>query len=356
MRDKITEYLKDITISSRTELFDTLNFIAPILGEWSLAEPLSGRKLMHFAYVRTRAKGYVDFEIPKKSGGVRKISAPVKPLKGIQSAINILLQSIFEPSPNATGFVIGKSVKDNAIMHVGQTCIYNIDLQNFFPCITKTMVRRALIRELGDKIQSREAINIICRLCTVPDAAGIEVLPQGAPTSPVLSNIVLKVLDEEMARLAERMGARYSRYADDMTFSHHKPIRRITPYWQTKIEKVVSDHGLRINDKKTKTYVPGVRREVTGIVISDKVNVSRTYVKQLRVLLHLWDKYGYAKAQNIFTNDFDMSANKRLANVIDGKINYLEMIKGKEDSTYRTLKRKFTHLQWKEKQNSTPNT
>ena len=300
MRDQIAEYLKDVTISNRKELFDVLNFIAPLIDGWSLAEPKSGRQIMRFASANARKSAYVDFTIPKKSGGQRKISAPVKPLKAIQT--NIVLQSIFVPDEHATGFVLEKSVKDNAMIHVGQTCIFNTDLENFFPSITKLMVRRALHRELGDRLRSNEVINIICRICTVPDSSGVEVLPQGAPTSPVLSNIVL--------------------------------------------------YGLKVNEKKTRTFVPGTRREVTGVVVSDKINVSRSYIKQLRVLLHLWEKYGYAQAQIIFTRDFYKGIEKSLVNVIDGKINYLEMIKGKEDSTYRKFKSRFKRLQWEEKQST----
>lgn len=214
------------------------------------------------------------------------------------------------------------------------------------------MVRRALHRELGDRLQSNEVINIICKICTVPDSSGIEVLPQGAPTSPVLSNIVLKSLDKDMSKLAERMECKYSRYADDITFSHSKSIRRMSPFWQSRIYNIIAKYGLKVNEKKTRTFVPGTRREVTGVVVSDKINVSRSYIKQLRVLLHLWEKYGYAQAQIIFTRDFYKGIEKSLVNVIDGKINYLEMIKGKEDSTYRKFKSRFKRLQWEEKQST----
>lgn len=329
-----------------------LNFIAPLIDGWSLAEPKSGRQIMRFASANARKSAYVDFTIPKESGGQRKISAPVKPLKAIQTALNIVLQSIFVPDEHATGFVLEKSVKDNAMIHVGQTCIFNTDLENFFPSITKLMVRRALHRELGDRLQSNEVINIICKICTVPDSSGIEVLPQGAPASPVLSNIVLKSLDKDMSKLAERMECKYSRYADDITFSHSKSIRRMSPFWQSRIYNIIAKYGLKVNEKKTRTFVPGTRREVTGVVVSDKINVPRSYIKQLRVLLHLWEKYGYAQAQIIFTRDFYKGIEKSLVNVIDGKINYLEMIKGKEDSTYRKFKSRFKRLQWEEKQST----
>ncbi len=350
MRELIDESLKYIKIETPQDFLDVINNIASILGYWGFANPISGRRLIQFTPAKVRTKSYIDFDIPKKSGGMRKISAPVKPLKALQSSINLFLQSIFTPSTAATGFVVGKSVKDNAELHIGQTCIYNTDLENFFPSITKLMIRKALHKELGDIITSSEVINIICKICTVPNEEGIEVLPQGAPTSPILSNIVLKGMDEEMIRLAQRMKCRYSRYADDMTFSHRKQQRRMSKFWEERILKVIDKYGLKVNDKKTKTYAPGARMEVTGVTVSDKINVSRQYIKQLRTLLHLWTKYGYSNAQQIFVRDFCHGINKNLLNVIDGKINYLEMIKGKDNSTYRRYKRRFKTLMWKEKQ------
>ena len=126
----------------------------------------------------------------------------------------------------------------------------------------------------------------------------------------------------------------------------------MSPFWQSKIYNIIARYGLKVNENKTKTFVPGTRQEVTGIVVSTKINVPRSYIKQLRVLIHLWEKYGFAQAQIIFTRDFCKGMEKNLANVIDGKINYLEMIKGKEHYTYRKFKKRFKHLQWKEKQYS----
>lgn len=100
MIDQIAECFKDRIIENRQDLFDALNFISPLIDGWSLCEPLSGRKILRYVTKKARKEGYVDFAVPKKSGGMRKISAPVKPLKAIQSAINILLQSIFSSSVN----------------------------------------------------------------------------------------------------------------------------------------------------------------------------------------------------------------------------------------------------------------
>lgn len=153
-----------------------------------------------------------------------------------------------------------------------------------------------------------------------------------------------------MLRLAKRMDCRYSRYADDITFSHTRQCRKMSEFWEERILKIIEKHGLKANRNKTKTYAPGTRMEVTGVTVGDKLNVSRQYIKQLRTLLHLWDKYGYVQAQQIFVNDFCHGITKNLSNVIDGKINYLEMIKGKDDPTYQKYKQRLKTLEWKERQ------
>ncbi len=196
------------------------------------------------------------------------------------------------------------------------------------------MVRTALREELSGRITSSEVVNMICNLCTVPNEAGVEVLPQGAPTSPVLSNIVLKRLDRRLSAFAAAHGYNYTRYADDITFSHDRPIRRFSPFFRDKVCSMIEACGLRINDRKTSICAKGERLEVTGLTVGEKVNVPRRYVKQLRTLLHLWERHGYDRAQQIFRNDFCQGAEKELRMVIYGKINYLSMIKGKDDPTY----------------------
>lgn len=212
------------------------------------------------------------------------------------------------------------------------------------------MVRKALRRELGDVLKSKEAINYICSLCTVPNEEGIEVLPQGSPSSPVLSNIVLKAMDKKLAHYAELWGCRYSRYADDITFSHNSTVRKFSQFKQLRIRSIIEEFGLKINEKKTKVLIQGERLEVTGVTIcSNKVNVTRKYVKQLRTLMYLWDKYGYELAQDIYTRDFCGGIEKSLTSVINGKINYLCMIKGKQDTTYRRFKSSYETAEKKRK-------
>ncbi|MDE5814334.1 MAG: reverse transcriptase family protein [Muribaculaceae bacterium] len=352
MDEDFSAYFKDTSFATVEELTDALNHIAPYTGAWGILEPVSPDTLRHFRPAWIRASAYTDFLIPKKAGGFRKISAPGNPLKEILSTLNVLLQAVFTPSEHAFGFVRNLNVRDNAAVHTGQTCVFNLDLEDFFPSITKSMLGEALRNELSDRFTSDEVIHIICSLCTVPVKKPTdgprdsltEALPQGAPTSPVLSNIVLKRLDGELGALAAKAGFRYSRYADDITFSHSNPVRRIEPHWRERIESIITTYGLTINEKKTRTLTPGKRMEVTGLTVNIKPNVARRYAKQIRTLLHLWEKYGYMEAQAIFARDFEPGTEKQLKRVIYGKINYLEMVKGNGDPTYLRLRSRYRKL------------
>lgn len=180
--DIINNILKDYQIDSLQSFLYALNACGCYSDSWAISG-ISGNSVRRFLSKSSRVKAYKTFQVPKKSGGFRTISAPIEELKNIQRAINAMLLSIFEPSPHAMGFCRGRGVDTNANAHIGQTCIFNTDLENFFPSITKKMVRKALHRELGERLQCREAINYICSLCTVPNEEGIEVLPQGSPAS-----------------------------------------------------------------------------------------------------------------------------------------------------------------------------
>lgn len=330
-------------INGLPDFFEILHTCGYLLDCWAMTERPE-RTVRRFLPARVRAASYVEFSIPKKTGGTRLICAPVQPLKEIQRALSAMLQELFQPSEAAMGFVAGRNVVANARCHLYQSCVLNLDLENFFPSITKTGVRRALERELADRIPSSEVRNLICNLCTIPDRSGTEVLPQGAPTSPVLSNIVLKGLDRRLAVFAGAHGYNYTRYADDITFSHDRPIRRFSPFFMERVRSIIEEYGLKINDRKTKVSVKGERLEVTGLTVGEKVNVPRNYIKQLRTLLHLWKHYGYEQAQRIYSHDFCHGTGKNLKTVIYGKINYLAMVKGREDPTVVGYRNRFRWL------------
>lgn len=318
---------------------------------------------------------YVPFIIKKKSGQDRTIHAPVKGLKEFQKALNIILQCLHEPHTAATGFVIGKSIVDNAKKHIGQTYVYNIDLKDFFPSVDRSRVwGRLLVApfNLGTTVERKNIANFIATLCCTPMEVErfkegnwikitTSVLPQGAPTSPTLTNIICEKLDKRLNGVAKRFGLIYSRYADDITFSSKHNAYEVSPTkvekifvsgstFDCEVRKIITEQNFHIKETKVRLQKRGYRQEVTGLVVNDKINVTRRYVKQLRQWLYLWERYGYDKAYAIFLNIYladkghVKSEQPNMAMVIEGKLLYLKMVKGADDGTYLKLKKRFDLL------------
>ena len=180
------------------------------------------------------------------------------------------------------------------------------------------------------------------------------VLPQGAPTSPIITNIVCRRLDHILTGVAKRFGMKYSRYADDITFSSMHDIYSEHGDFRKELDRVIKDQGFVLNDQKTRLQKQGYRQEVTGLVVNQKVNVNKRYIMDLRKWLYLWETYGIDRANTYHKTSYHKQ-NSRLGaqipdlrNVIDGKLNYLSMIKGKKDSTYLKLRSRFVKLMRKE--------
>ena len=318
---------------------------------------------------------YVPFIIKKKSGQDRTIHAPIKGLKEFQKALNIILQCLHEPHTAATGFVIGKSIVDNAKKHIGQTYVYNIDLKDFFPSVDRSRVwGRLLVApfNLGTTVERKNIANFIATLCCTPmDVERLKegkwitvttsVLPQGAPTSPTLTNIICEKLDKRLVGVAKRFGLNYSRYADDITFSSKHNTYVVSPTrvekifasgttFDCEVRKIIIEQNFHIKESKVRLQKRGYRQEVTGLVVTDKINVTRRYVKQLRQWLYLWERYGYDKSYAIFLNIYladkghVKSEQPNMAMVIEGKLLYLKMVKGADDGTYLKLKKRFDLL------------
>jgi hypothetical protein len=177
------------------------------------------------------------------------------------------------------------------------------------------------------------------------------VLPQGAPTSPILSNIVCQKLDNRLSGLAKRFGLLYSRYADDITFSSLHNVYQVDSEFQKEMYRIIQDQGFRVNEKKTRLQKDGYKKEVTGLLVHDQVNVQKRYTKELRMWLNLWERYGYEKANKIFLNEAEPIAMTKqkikkaeLRNTLEGKLNYLSMVKGPQNTTYLKLINRFRLL------------
>lgn len=336
-------------------------------------KPFELKSLTYYANPDLCKKRYTKFSVKKKSGGERIINAPVAGLKSILRSLNFILQCVYEPHNAATGFVLNKSIVDNAKVHVGNHHVYNLDLKDFFHSFDRNRVKMGFIYEPFNLNGEREPLAfLIASLCTHPFEVNGEiknVLPQGSPTSPTITNILCKKLDRRLTGLANRFGVKYTRYADDITFSSLHNIYNDENF-KSELERIISEDNLlknngkqfeigpqlKINSNKTRLQKSAYRQEVTGLIVNKKVNVKRRYIKQIRMWIYYWEKYGYEKAQQIFVKDYiaDKGHVKKgkpnLVNVLDGKLEFLKMVKGVEDSTYITLKNRFDKLtQAKEK-------
>ncbi|UCS94971.1 reverse transcriptase family protein [Echinicola marina] len=317
-------------------------------------KPFQLKALTYYSNPKVCRKRYKTFNIKKKSGADRTINAPVKGLKAILRSFNFVLQCLYKPHENAIGFVLDKSIVDNAQKHVGHHYVLNLDLKDFFHSFDKKWVKYGLMSPPFNLHGDKEPLAfLLASLVTHPFEVEGEVknvLPQGSPTSPTLTNILCQKLDRRLNGLANRFGATFTRYADDITFSSPHTIYNDEAF-NNELKRIIEeDQKLAINPKKTRLQKADYRQEATGLIVNDKVNVRRRYVKQIRMWLYYWEKYGYEKAEQIFKRDYIAdkghvkNINAHLVNVLDGKLEFLKMVKGIEDGTYKGLKERFDKL------------
>jgi hypothetical protein len=182
------------------------------------------------------------------------------------------------------------------------------------------------------------------------------VLPQGAPTSPIITNIVCQRLDYLLSGVAKRFGLKYSRYADDITFSSMHNVYQAESEFIKELYRIIAEQKFHIKESKTRLQKIGYRQEVTGLLVNNKVNVQKRYVKQLRMWLYYWERYGYERAYDFFLQKYlsEKGHVKKekpdMANVIKGKLNYLKMVKGEGSEMCLALQKRFEKLTESKKQ------
>lgn len=294
-------------------------------------------------------KRYRSFEVPKKKKGeYREISSPVRQLKNIQYFIKMILEALYKPNDCVMGFVKHRSVVDNARIHLCKIYVQNLDIKDFFPSITQDMILKCLIH--SPYHINYDVAFMIARLCCIRREDESKVLPQGSPTSPILANMVCDGLDNAIMSLAKHFNLDYTRYADDMTFSAQYNSFKDDGRFMERLNSLIEKSGFKINSDKKRIQKQGSRQEVTGIILSNKTNVRRKYIKEIRVMLHNWETIGYEKANKLFADCYQNKRRKRysdvpsLKNVLDGKLEYLKMVKGLGDMTYLRLKDRFDRL------------
>lgn len=242
---------------------------------------------------------YHRFGIPKKSGGIRSISAPKPRLANAQRWV---LQNVLERldvAPPAHGFVRHRSILTNATPHVGRAVVMNLDLRDFFPSVTFRRVK-GLFRKVG---YNEHVATILALLCTEPPRARVEVdgrvvylalgdrvLPQGACTSPAITNALCRRLDARLSALAARHDFTYTRYADDLTFSGEDCAR--VGRLRRSVVSALTSEGFTENAAKTRIMHRGSRQEVTGLTVNERPTMPRDEYRQLRAMLHNAAKLG----------------------------------------------------------------
>lgn len=341
------------------------------------AYPFTMKQINYYCNPNKNKRRYSQFEIPKKSGGIRQITAPVRTLKSLLSYINVILQAMYEPLPCVMGFVSGRCITDNAKAHVGKYYVFNIDLKDFFPSIAQARVWAKLqlppfnFKDLEGKGRKRRILaDVIAGMCCMKidsqtDANlftelknrrgnigkdALYVLPQGAPTSPILTNIICERLDWKLSKLAKHYGLTYSRYADDITFSSMHNVYQKDSEFIKRLHEVMEGQNFVMNPKKTRLLRVNQHQEVTGLTVNVKSNVARKYVQDIRHLLHTWATRGYQAAYAEFYPRYKAEkghvkkGEPVLENVLSGKLEYLKMVKGADNSTYQRLNSQLESL------------
>ncbi|MFA6249892.1 MAG: retron St85 family RNA-directed DNA polymerase [Candidatus Shapirobacteria bacterium] len=244
------------------ELAKQLGLATESLKEWELGKP--------------ERYGYTTFEIPKRNKrGYRQIEAPDSELKKLQRGVHQKFLRYLQPHPACLGFRYRKSIVDNAKNHTGKAVVINLDLKDFFPSINQTKIKK-YFRKIG---WGKTVARILTNICTSNAR-----LPQGAPTSPALSNLVNYKMDQRMTRLALKYEGSYSRYADDLTFSF-KVFGRKQRVVLKKIAAIIKDEGFEIQKKKkVRIQRQHQKQTVTGLVVNKKVNLDRKLRRIIRAM------------------------------------------------------------------------
>ena len=231
---------------------------------------------------------YQEFWMRKRSGGYRMISAPDKDLQAIQSTIySRILSSVTIVHPAAVGFRCGRSVVDNAAPHLGKRYVFKMDIHDFFGSIRSPRVRQTF-KKIGYPENVSKVLGALCCLHRH--------LPQGAPTSPALSNIVGYEMDRKLAALAAEYGVTYTRYADDLTFSGDVfPKEQIIP----QVKRIIRDEKFEPNHKKTHFMNQSSRKIITGVSVASgvKLTIPKSKKREIRKNVYFILTKGLAEHQ-----------------------------------------------------------
>ncbi|MBR2405653.1 MAG: trypsin-like peptidase domain-containing protein [Clostridia bacterium] len=319
------------------------------------------RSLRYFLFKRRPERLYTTFTITKRNGKPREISVPCREWKEIQRKLADVLSCVYAPKICAYGFIPGKSIVDNARQHTKRHLVLNIDLKDFFTQIHFGRVRGLLTSPpygIGE-----EAATTIAQIACVNG-----VLPQGAPCSPVLTNMICVPLDNSMMKFAKATDCVYTRYADDISLSTFK--RSFDPevvYLDgeklcigSKLQHIFDKHSFQINPEKVAVRRNTERQEVTGLTVNVFPNLRRSYIRNLRAILDhcqrdgvhqtakTYIEKGFCKNPSILAtykcDEARGSVEDWFISVLKGKIEYIRNVKGAESLTYLSFAQKLNEI------------
>lgn len=314
--------------------------------------------LLSYLYRGDFSRHYTLVEIPKKNGKKRSLLVPITPLKIIQSKLNQVLNCVYVPRACVHGFVQGRSIVTNAEAHLAEKprrYVFNVDLADFFPSINFGRVRGMFLAPPYNL--SAVVATTLAQICCANNQ-----LPQGAPTSPIIANMICARLDSELIRLAKQHRCFYTRYADDLTFSTSlrsfpTPIGRVESRANGsqvvcggQLAEIIDDNGFAVNHDKVRLFSADRRQEITGLTVNKLPNVPQKYLNQIRAMLHAWEKFGYEQAEQEHFKRWHAASSSpfvqstSFAAVLQGKIEYVGMVRGRQNTTYRRFARKLAEL------------
>ena len=273
--------------------------------------------------INSPEKFYREFTIKKRNGGERIITAPYPSLMSVQQWIykNILLRTT-NFQPQAKGFVPGLSILDNAIPHLKRSQVLKMDITDFFPSIGINRIIR-IFKKLG---YHHKLAYALAALCCYHNR-----LPQGAPTSPILSNIVMRHLDRRLDGLSKRFNLTYTRYADDLTFSGEYIPLKFIEY----VQLIIENGGFIVNLGKTKLLQKNAKKIITGVSITSGIpTIPKKLKRRLRQEAFYIHKYGYNQHIKHCKHNIDPAYKLRLL----GKFSYWNSIERNNENVKTLVK------------------
>jgi hypothetical protein len=294
--------------------------------------------LKHLNNRRPKLQHYHYRVFVKRSGGVRLIETPKATLKALQRRVLSGILDHVPVHPDVHGFVRGRSIVTYAQPHVRQDVLLRLDLENFFPAFPAARIQ-ALFRTLGYPETVADRLGGLCSNSAPADACGALYarphLPQGAPTSPSLANLMAYRLDCRLSALARTAGGRYTRYADDLAFSGGAQFRRGVDRFASHAAAIALEEGFGVNHHKTRIMRPSTRQQLAGIVVNHHVSISRRELELLEAILTNSVRRGPASQNRDGAPDF--------RGCLQGQVSFVEMVNRARGQPLRTL---FEAIDW----------